>query len=161
MGTSVSAAPGISAASPLPSAFLTTFDDLPRQVHVARGSRTARIVDHNGLPEAWCFAESDIPWNYRPVDPFREKAASLLEHLLGKVQAIVVHRQEYALDLEIRVETLLYETDGPKEVREPFKCVVLALDRHENGAGGGQRVDGEEPEGRRGVDQDEVVAIDH
>ena len=43
------------------------------------------------------------------------------------------------------------------QLGQSLQRVVLALDRDEHGVGGGQRVDGQQPERRRAVDEDVVV----
>src|SRR5207248_955107 len=59
-------------------------------------------------------------------------------------------------ELEPGVEVGLHQRDVLEELAETLECVVLALDRHENLAGRGQAVDGQQPERRRAVDQGEV-----
>ena len=45
------------------------------------------------------------------------------------------------------------------EIGEPFEREVLAVERNEHGVGGDERVEREESERRRRVDEDEVEAI--
>src|SRR5262245_37611361 len=100
IGTSVSTAAGMRASRPRPSARLTTFDYLPRQVHVARRSGAVGVIDDHGLPEARRLAQANIARNDRPVDPFGEEAARLVEHLLRQVEPVVIHGEEHTFDLE-------------------------------------------------------------
>ena len=78
--------------------------------------------------------------------------------LVGEVVARVEHREDDALDLELRVHPVLHAIDRRHEVGEPLERVVLALERHEHAVGRGERVHREEPERRRAVDEDVLVA---
>src|SRR5262245_1929030 len=159
IGTSRSTAVGIRASSPRPNAFLTTLDHLPRQIDVARRSGASRIVDDHRLPEAWRFAEPHVARDHGSIDPLRKKAPRLLEHLLREIEAIVVHRQKNALDLERWIETLLHEPDRAEELRQSLEGVVLALHRDENRLGTREGVHREKAERRWRVDDDEVETI--
>ena len=46
-----------------------------------------------------------------------------------------------------------------EELRQALERVVLRLHRHEHAVGCGERVDGERPERRRAVEEDEVVPV--
>ena len=56
-----------------------------------------------------------------------------------------------------RVEVVADEIDGREQLGQSLQGVVLALDRDEHGIGGGQRVDGQQAERRRAIDEDVVV----
>jgi hypothetical protein len=56
------------------------------------------------------------------------------------------------------VDVLLNQADVPQKLPEPLQRVVLTLDRHDQLFGSGQGVHREEPQRRRAVQQDEVVA---
>ena len=79
--------------------------------------------------------------------------------LLGQFGAPVVHGQQDRRDLEIGIEVTADEVDVAEELTEAFECVVLALDRDEDLDGRDERVDGEQPERRRAVDEDVVDRI--
>jgi hypothetical protein len=51
------------------------------------------------------------------------------------------------------------EIHGGEQLRETFEGVVLALDRDEDRVGRGERVDREQAEGRRAVDEDPVPGV--
>ena len=92
-------------------------------------------------------------------DRVAEVAADLGRDLGGEVGAGVVHRQDDPLDREIRVQVVADEIDGRDELAQALEGVVLALDRDEDGVGGGERVHGQEPERGRAVEEDVVVAV--
>ena len=68
----------------------------------------------------------------------------------------VVHRQHRALDLESRVEVVGDEADRGQQLTEALEREVLALDRDERRVGRRQRVDRQQPERGRAIDQDVV-----
>ena len=51
-----------------------------------------------------------------------------------------------------------HEIDGGEQLGQPFKCVVLTLQRDEHRIGGRERIHGQEAERWRTVDEDHVVA---
>ena len=53
----------------------------------------------------------------------------------------------------------LIEVDRLHELREALERVVLGLHRHDHAVGRGERVDGQRPERRRAVEEDEVEAV--
>ena len=82
-------------------------------------------------------------------------------HLLGDLHRETVppvfHGEHDREHFEAVVQALPYGVDRVQELREAFKCVVLALDWDEHGVAGGERVHGQEPERRRAVDDHRVV----
>jgi hypothetical protein len=63
------------------------------------------------------------------------------------------------VDVQLRVQALADELDRVQQGTQTLERVVLALERNEHGIGGGEPIEGEEAEGRRAVDQDEVELI--
>src|SRR5882762_9641908 len=103
--------PEIRASSPRPSTFFGTFDDLPSERPVAIRPGTLWIIEHDRLSERRCFAELYVPRNDAPVDAIGEEASGLVRHLLRQIEASVEHREQHALDSQLRVEALLNSTD--------------------------------------------------
>ena len=59
---------------------------------------------------------------------------------------------------KLRVEVLAHELNGLPEASQAFERQVLALDGHDHAVDGcGQRVDRQQPQAGRAVDQDVVV----
>ena len=87
-----------------------------------------------------------------------EVGAHLGDHLLGEVRALVDHREQHALDLELRVERALDALQRRRELGDALEGEVLALERDQHGLRGGQGVEREQPEARRAVDDHVVVA---
>jgi hypothetical protein len=61
--------------------------------------------------------------------------------------------------VKLRVEVALHQIDVPKQLPQPLQRVVLALDRDEDLGAGDQRIDRQQTEGRRAVDQDIVQRL--
>ena len=72
----------------------------------------------------------------------------------GKVGAVVHHRQQDAVDLELGVQLPLDLVDGGQQLLQPLGGQVLRLDGDYNPASGGQSVDREHPQGGLAVDED-------
>ena len=85
-----------------------------------------------------------------------EERADVTRHLLAQVRPVVVHRQQHALDVESPVERHADAPERRNELGESFERVVLAVERDKNRIGGDQRVERQQAEGRRAVD-DHVV----
>jgi len=77
----------------------------------------------------------------------------------GQTGPPVDHREDHPRDDEPRVQPGAHEVDGPKQLSEPFECVVLALHRDKDAVGGRESVDGQRPERRRAVHESEGVAL--
>ena len=82
-----------------------------------------------------------------------------LRDLLAEIGALVVHRHQHARDVERRVERGADAAQRRDEIGEPFEREVLAVERNQHGVGGDERVEREQAERRRRVDEDEVEAI--
>ena len=74
-----------------------------------------------------------------------EMAANLGGDVCGQLRAGVEHRQDDALDREAGVEVVADEIEGGEQLGQSFQGVVLTLERDEDGIGGGQCIDGQEP----------------
>ena len=140
---------------------------VPRLARLARehlagerqvGLRAARlrVVQHHRQAVAGRFAEPDVPRDDGVERLFLEELPHVARHLLAQVRALVVHRQQDALDVERRVERRANAAHRRHEVGEPLEREVLAVQRDEHGVGGDERVERQEAERRRTVDEDVV-----
>ena len=73
----------------------------------------------------------------------------------------VEERRQDALDLHVRVEILADHLEGPLELQQAAQREVLALHGHNHALGGRERVDGEQAQRGRRVEEDVVVALAH
>ena len=74
-------------------------------------------------------------------------------------RATVEHRRHDPLDANALIEVLAHHRQGVLELHEPAERQVLALHGDDHSRGGDESVDGEQPERRRRVHEDVVVAI--
>ena len=86
-------------------------------------------------------------------------AFHLVVDLAGKAQTAVVHRQQKALDLQLRIQLALDDLDGVQQLADALEREILALHGDDHGVGGRQRVDGDQSERRTAVYQDVIVVI--
>ena len=75
-------------------------------------------------------------------------------NLLGEVGAVVHHRQQYAVDLELGVDLPLHLVYGLEQLFQALGGQVLRLDGDYDPVGGGQGIDREHTQGRLAVNQD-------
>src|SRR6185503_6107689 len=131
------------------------------EVTVGLGGRAGRVVLEHRAALDGRFGVADGLLDARLED---EVSEVLLEHLhrLAAVQGSrVVHRRENALDLDDRIQVLPDHAERVLELDETAEREVLALDGDDHAVRGSERVDREEAEGRRRVDEDVVVAVAH
>ena len=76
-------------------------------------------------------------------------------------EALVEHRRQDPLDLDLRIEVLPDHRQRVLELDEPAQREVLALHRHDHAGGRDEGVDRQQAERRRRVDHDPVVDLAH
>jgi hypothetical protein len=106
---------------------------------------------------AWGLRQAHIPRDYGLKYVFRKEFAEVGRHLFGQAGSLVEHGQQHAFDFEPRIEALFHAVDCVHERGNAFEREVFALDRNQDRVGRGERVDCEEIERRRTVQDDEVV----
>ena len=131
--------------------------NLRRRGAVGVGGLRDPVVMIDGLAEARRFGETHGPRNRRFQDLVAVVLLDLPEHFGREGQASVVHRDEDAQNGEGRVVQILYAADRQHELDQALEREVFALHRDEHAVRRGQGVHRKQGEGRRAVDQDEVV----
>ena len=126
---------------------------------IREGARRRRSVDVDRLAVARRFGQANAARDHRREDVVPEMRPHLGGNLGGQVRSTVEHRQDRPVDREVRVQVVADKTDRRQELGQALQRVVLALDRDKGPVGGCQGIDGEQPEGRRAVDEDVVVAV--
>src|SRR5215217_8503011 len=142
---------------PRPKPLLPTVYHFVSNGRISLGSCALRRVEGYGHPEAGGFAQPYVPRDYGVEDAFSEEGTYFVGYLMGQVRAWIEHRQEHPANLETGVQFLPNHPDALHELGEPLEGVVLALYRDENLVSCGQRVEGQEIQGRRTVKQHPVV----
>src|SRR5258707_15696056 len=96
---------GRRAESPLPNALrglsgaLFMGQDLLCQLNVALGAARAQVIRKNRLAETGCLSKANTPRNYGLKDALLKELPEILFHLASEIHSLVVHRQQYALNL--------------------------------------------------------------
>ena len=119
--------------------------------------RSSRVVGHDGLAVARRLGDPHRPRHGRAQHQVPEVGPHLVGHLGGEPGPRVVHGQQDRRHVQLRVEVRPDEIDVAQQLAEALQRVVLALDRDEHFRRGDQRVDGEQAQRRRAVDQHVVV----
>src|SRR5262245_11463520 len=134
-------------------------ENLLGQLAVGASGLAVRVVLDDGAAADGRLGELDRLADPRLEDEVAEVLLEDLDRLLGVDGARVEHRRQDPLDLDARVQVLPDHLEGVLELDQSPHREVLALDRHNHLVRRGERVHGQEPEARRGVDADEVVVL--
>src|SRR2546430_2971566 len=138
---------------------LVSTDDLLRQVHEAlrriasrfvhgdRNARGGRFADLYGLPD------------HRGEHLVISEILQRVEHVAREDRPAVVERWQQAVDLETWIQTRLYRLDDLEECCDTLERVVLRLHRDDHAGRRDQRVQREQAERGRAIDEDVVVPV--
>src|SRR3954454_19698526 len=140
---------------------LRAMEHLLREIAVGLGGATAGVVFEDGGALHRCLRVANGLLDLRVE---HEVAEVLLQdlHRFARVQrAVVVHGREDPLDPDLRVQVLADHRERVLELHEAAQREVLALHRDDDAVRGHQRVDRQQAERRRRVDQDVVVGVAH
>src|SRR5262249_25146965 len=102
------------------------------------------------------LAEPDVTRYDRFEDLTRKVAVNLLFDLRGHARTAIEHRKDNAADPKARIQPIPDELDRLEQVGQPLESVELALQGNQHRVGGDERIDGQETERRRTVDDDPV-----
>ncbi len=133
-------------------------EDLARQAQVALRALGLRVVEQRGLAVRGRLGELHVARDDGVEDV--EVRLHLVGDLVGERVAAVEHRQHHALDAELGVEGVLDAIDRRHEVGQPLEREVLALERHQHPRRRGERVERQQAERGRAVEDHVGVALD-
>ena len=105
------------------------------------------------------LAEPDVARDDGVEDAVLEELADVARDLLPEVRALVVHGHQHAGDVERGIERGAHAAQRRDEIGESFEREVFAVERDQHGVGGDERVEREQAERRRRVDEDEVESF--
>src|SRR6266581_2705285 len=86
--------------------------------------------------------------------------AQRVEHVASEDRARVVERRQQSEHFQFRIEPSLHGLDDLEKRGDAFECVVLRLHRDDHAVRRDERIEREQSQGRRAVDQDVCVALD-
>ncbi len=92
-------------------------------------------------------------------DEIAEVLLEDLDRLARMERPAVVHRRHDPLHPDSRVQVLPHHRERVLELHEAAQSEVLALHGHDHARGRDERIDRQQTERRRRVDQDEVVLV--
>ena len=130
-----------------------------REREVRLGAARLHVVENHRHAVARRFAEAHVARDDGVEHLLLEELAHVARDLLPQVRPLVVHRQQHALDVEGRVEHGAHAPERADEIGEALEREVLAVQRNQHRVGGDERVEREQAERRRAVDEDVVEAV--
>src|SRR5690606_38371289 len=130
---------------------------LPGEGEVAPGPCGQDVIHDDRHPEARRLGKTHVARDRRSKHPAAEILLRLGRDLAREVQALIVHREEHTFDLEPRVQAPLDQPHRVQELLQSLQRIEFALDRDQHGVGSSQRVQRQQSERGRTVDQHEVV----
>src|ERR1035437_10428841 len=155
---------GRSEPRPLPSALrglsiLFMVQDLFGQLDIALRAPRAGIISKDRLAETRCFRQANTSRNDGLEHLVAKKAGEVGGDLTGEVGAVVEHGQQDTFHCERMSKKVANSVDGIHQLGDSFQSEELALNRNQDGVGGDQRIQGEQIQRRRAVDQNEAVGF--
>ena len=127
--------------------------DLPGRLEVGQGTRRAGVVRHHGLLIARRLGDPYRAGDRRFQHLVGEVGAHLVGHAGRQPGPGVVHGEQDGGHLQAGVEVRAHHLHRAQQLAHPLQRVVLALDRDQDLLPGHQRVDGEQAERGRAVDE--------
>lgn len=110
-----------------------------------------RFTETGGFCEAGCARDDGFE------DPFAEVLAYFGDDLLGEAGSAVEHGHDDAEEIEGRVDASVAKlVEQAVNGRDALQRVILALERDQEVIGGGQGIQGEQAEGGRAVQDDDI-----
>ncbi len=102
----------------------------------------------------WRFRDSRVAGNHGVIDLGAKERANVLRDLPRKRCPLIVHGQHHALDLQARIERGLDLLDVLFQLRDTLESEELALHRHQHRVRRDHRVERQQIERRRAIDED-------
>ena len=134
-------------------------EHLARECDVGLRAAALRIEKNDRFAVRRRFGNAHVARNLRLENLFRKELDEFVEHFDRESRAAVEHRDEHAAHVQCRIERFAYARNDAGQLRQAFERVVFGLHRNDALVCGGQRVDREQAERRRTIDQHEIVAI--
>src|SRR3989440_6501619 len=139
---------------------LVSTDPLLREVHEALGRIASRLVHGDRDARGGRFPDLDGLADHCGEHLVIAEILERVEHVAREDRSAVVERREQAVHLQVRIEARLHRLDDLEKCCDTLECVVLRLHRDDDAGRRDQRVQCEEAQGRRAVDENVVVPID-
>ena len=127
---------------------------------IGLGALGIRAVQRDGLAVAGGLGKPDVARDHGVEDGIAEvpTTSALTSEARFVRGSNIVSRTP--LMARLGVQVISDEIDGGDQLRQSFECVVLTLDRDQHRVGRRERVDGQQPQGRRAIEEHVVVVVD-
>ena len=119
------------------------------------------VVEYGRKPVAWRFAQTDVARDDRVEHHVAEMALQLVEYLIGKTQAGIVHGEQKSFNFQVGIKFGFYDPDGVEELADSLQCEIFGLNGNNDGIGRGERIDSDQPQRRRTVDEHKIIIVAH
>ena len=98
------------------------------------------VVEYHRHSVAWRLGQTDISWDYAFKDLRTKEAPQIGSNLLRKRGAVVVHREENALDRERGLIVRRRRARVSSSSETPSRARIFALNWNKDGVAGGQGI---------------------
>src|ERR1700728_205810 len=155
--------PGRSAERPLPSTLrclsvpLFILQNRLRELDIALRASRAGVVHEDRLAVAGRLRQANAAGNYGGQYLVMKEVFEVVRNLPCQVGSLVVHGEQNSLDFEGMRECFADLVDGVHELGNPLQCKKLTLNWDQDRLGCDERVQRQQVEGGRAIDQDVVV----
>ena len=136
-----------------------TREHFAREGEIRFGAARFDVVENHGHAVARRLAEADVARDDGAKHFLLEELPHVGRDLLSEIRALVEHREQHAFDVERRVERGADAAHRADEIGEAFEREVLAVQRNQDRVGGDERVQRQQAERRRAVDEDVVEVV--
>ena len=103
------------------------------------------------------FRQANVAWHHGFQHLGAHHSPDIGADLIGKPVAAIDHCQHDAKQFEAAIESGFHPFDRTEQLAEPFQCKELALEWHQHGVCSDQRIDGDEAQRRRAIDDHEIL----
>ena len=134
-------------------------DQLGSKLEISLGASRTLIEDDARHAMAWRLGKADVAWDDGREDLVLEVRLELGRDLLRQGHAAIEHHPEDADDPDRGVEVRVDLADGIDEIAESFEGEVLALHRDDDAVGRTQAVEGQDGQGWRCINENEVIFV--
>ena len=139
-----------------PAAFRHARQELAGKCDVGRGAARLDVIKDGGHAVTRRLTKPNVARDDAVVDAILKEFANVFGDRLSKIRSLIVHRQQHASDVERRVERTAHAAQCCDEIGQPFEGEIFAGERNEHGVGRDERVQCEQAERRRSVDEDDI-----
>ena len=129
-------------------------DHFRRQLQIGFAADALQIINQHRLAVGRRLGDAHVAGDHGVVDLAAHELPHVGDDLVRQIVAGIEHGQHDAVDRQVRIERRAHLLHRLQQLRQTFEREELALQRHQDRVGSRHRVDREEVERRRAIDQD-------